>query len=845
MSQQQTLERLLAASHRKAATKISGIYGALNNDLELVQSRQRRTQAYSHIIDDYCREKYESRNAVHQRSDVVKVNVGGKITIIKRNALASIGSDLSLLSILLSGRWNHAVPKDRNGLIFLDVDSTMMKLVFDTLRSRLCFGSDVVTVPSISAYNIGYDALLLYYNMDTSFILSGENLLSEPSRIVCMSDARCTSHLLSFLSHVFPPEITVTGQLQLNLLYRGSQDGFTASAFHARCDGKCNTVSVIEDKSGNVFGGFADLAWQSQSQLYVPSQKSFIFSLKSSASAVVGPLKYSMNYSRHDSLYHSISHLCCFGGGDLHINNNCNVYGSISQIGTTYGASGDAYRLYSSAYKQTFVTQEIEVYSLGIKLERVIPRVKIKVAQNSTEMQVDAMTEPLNSWMIDALNSGGSVCNSLESKLLYRGTRDGFDAADFHIRCDDKPNTLSIIKDIEGYFIGVFADLPWTSPLKQESVESAGSFAFDLGRSGTSKRLKIKLDTLTHSSKLLCAFEGLTLASDGALDNKLMEIRIKRAVEIEVYEINPITIISPESVTQAINETKTFTREHIAETADIAVRLTDFARAVQLAEEQLLIELLWIEHLSTPVMERKVGSGLLADWRSIYSSSADVLPLSNGLNIVNSGSETLSRVEEAMARLHITKAPVETDGLFASDGAATEGSCSAASVAATAEMRLQGAEDDVISFNVGGTIISVLRSTILRQAPDSVLASNFSGRWSQQAEELDEDGNILLVCDKSLRHPKAGTKFIDINLYNIIAISGYCFFLSPSRISFPLPFTILFEIISHFLTSFLYCIFLSHCITQLEEDPNCFQRIISYLQLKSLLGDTAPEEVRT
>ena len=32
---------------------------------------------------------------------------------------------------------------------------------------------------------------------------------------------------------------------------------------------------------------------------------------------------------------------------------------------------------------------------------------------------------------------------------------------------------------------------------------------------------------------------------------------------------------------------------------------------------------------------------------------------------------------------------------------------------------------------------------------------------------------------------------------------------------------------------------------QLDEDPDCFRRIISYLQIKSLLGDNAPKEVRT
>jgi hypothetical protein len=34
-------------------------------------------------------------------------------------------------------------------------------------------------------------------------------------------------------------------------------------------------------------------------------------------------------------------------------------------------------------------------------------------------------------------------------------------------------------------------------------------------------------------------------------------------------------------------------------------------------------------------------------------------------------------------------------------------------------------------------------------------------------------------------------------------------------------------------------------ISQPDEDPACFRRIVSYLQLKDLLGDGAPEQVRT
>jgi hypothetical protein len=48
------------------------------------------------------------------------------------------------------------------------------------------------------------------------------------------------------------------------LLWRGSRDGFGARDFHQRCDGHANTLTLILDTDGNVFGGFTPLAWESR-----------------------------------------------------------------------------------------------------------------------------------------------------------------------------------------------------------------------------------------------------------------------------------------------------------------------------------------------------------------------------------------------------------------------------------------------------------------------------------------------------------------------------------------------------------------------------------------------------
>ena len=50
--------------------------------------------------------------------------------------------------------------------------------------------------------------------------------------------------------------------LSLRLLYRATRDGWSASDFHTRCDGRGPTITLVRcDHSGSTFGGFCSLPW--------------------------------------------------------------------------------------------------------------------------------------------------------------------------------------------------------------------------------------------------------------------------------------------------------------------------------------------------------------------------------------------------------------------------------------------------------------------------------------------------------------------------------------------------------------------------------------------------------
>ncbi len=62
--------------------------------------------------------------------------------------------------------------------------------------------------------------------------------------------------------------------------------------------------------------------------------------------------------------------------------------------------------------------------------------------------------------------------------LIYRGTRDGFGAKDFHRKCDSILNTLTAIKSTSGNIFGGFTEKPWST--KNSAITDYKAFVFSL-----------------------------------------------------------------------------------------------------------------------------------------------------------------------------------------------------------------------------------------------------------------------------------------------------------------------------------------------------------------------------
>jgi hypothetical protein len=68
--------------------------------------------------------------------------------------------------------------------------------------------------------------------------------------------------------------------------------------------------------------------------------------------------------------------------------------------------------------------------------------------------------------------TSGAPTTGVQLKLLYRGSRDGFNAASFHAKCDAANTTLTVIRSTTGYISGGYAALSWAGNGHRQSSDN-------------------------------------------------------------------------------------------------------------------------------------------------------------------------------------------------------------------------------------------------------------------------------------------------------------------------------------------------------------------------------------
>jgi hypothetical protein len=171
----------------------------------------------------------------------------------------------------------------------------------------------------------------------------------------------------------FPEIFAEFREKHFEILWRGSCDGFKAKEFHRRCDGHANTLTVILDTEGNIFGGFTPVKWDSQvwsrrygrefSCLKIDySLRSFLFTLKNPHN--IAARIFELRARKKPCAIHC-SPKCGLDFRGITVSGNCNATASSTFLGGYYtngtGLDGQIV-LTGSRY---FRVREIEVFEIA------------------------------------------------------------------------------------------------------------------------------------------------------------------------------------------------------------------------------------------------------------------------------------------------------------------------------------------------------------------------------------------------------------------------------------------------------------------------------------------------
>lgn len=166
-----------------------------------------------------------------------------------------------------------------------------------------------------------------------------------------------TTAILRSAATTLFPEIN---NASTTLRYRASTHGYTAAAFHARCNGVSPIFFVIKANTGYIATAYSVVSFNSVTNyVSAPSGTNFLNNLWNGTSTSTSKF-YNSVYAGQYSLYDHPNYGPTFGGGhDLYIPDNCNVNtGYTAPFSYTVPTNTTLFGIYSS-----WTVSDMEVYS--------------------------------------------------------------------------------------------------------------------------------------------------------------------------------------------------------------------------------------------------------------------------------------------------------------------------------------------------------------------------------------------------------------------------------------------------------------------------------------------------
>ncbi|XP_078376899.1 uncharacterized protein LOC144660180 isoform X1 [Oculina patagonica] len=319
--------------------------------------------------------------------------------------------------------------------------------------------------------------------------------------------------LISYLDPVVPNAF----RSEFVRCWHAKTEGSAASTFHANCDGKGPTVTII--KYGDyIFGGYTDVSWQSSGG-WSSTSKAFLFSLYNAQG--YNPVKLTQYQYPQYAMYKYPSYGPTFGAGlghhDIFISDNAlNNQNSQSACGQTYAipsgySAGQCGFFIGGGFH--FTPTDIEVfYEKGLGASVILGG-----------LDPSKYLEILISYL-------DPVRLSSERSMFVRcwhALTDGSAASTFHANCDGKGPTVTIVK-VGNNIFGGYTDVSWYSHACAYSSDSK-AFLFSLYNAQGYNPVKLTQYQNQQQAMFGCSDRGPTFGastyhdiyiSDNALSNQ-------------------------------------------------------------------------------------------------------------------------------------------------------------------------------------------------------------------------------------------------------------------------------------------------------------------------------------
>mmetsp|Transcript_72904 Transcript_72904/g.116286 ORF Transcript_72904/g.116286 Transcript_72904/m.116286 type:complete len:245 (-) Transcript_72904:56-790(-) len=153
--------------------------------------------------------------------------------------------------------------------------------------------------------------------------------------------------------------------IQLSLLYRASENAFSAASFHEQCDYKGSTISVIHNEFDHVFGGFVSVSWGKTEQhdlLFssIADPNSFMYQIRPQPKlcALKAEHKYSARMIQSSNRFGPVMGCHPQKGHDFCIFDKCDTSESLGFASSYQGTSNERYG------DEMWLVKDYEVFSV-------------------------------------------------------------------------------------------------------------------------------------------------------------------------------------------------------------------------------------------------------------------------------------------------------------------------------------------------------------------------------------------------------------------------------------------------------------------------------------------------